>query len=623
MISVIAATLLILQGTVPDSDIYWVFFTDRGENVQGRLDEAEEAVRSGMSMERRSIAGCLSADQYDLQPYSEYIASVETVSEVPVRTASRYLNAVSVELTADQVMELQHASFVQEVRPVCSSTFSPSEEIPAADSYGLSLSQLSQINLFELQQRGWTGQGVTVGILDTGFELDHPCLQSVSVLAEYDFVNEDSVVAWQEGDPEEQASHGTKVLSVMAGYDPDLYIGGAFNAAFLLAKTEVTGEESQVEEDYWVSGLEWLEFQGADLVNSSLGYSEWYEPWQMDGNTAVTTVAADLAASRGLVVFNSSGNNGPGDTTLVAPSDGDSVFASGAVDGSGLIAGFSSRGPTADGRIKPDGCARGYLAVTASFGGSGYSSVNGTSFASPLMASAAACISSAHPDWPMMRIFEALRETADRSGNPDNTYGYGVVDALAAVMHRSVVGQVRRSDTGEPIEGLTITVAMQSGTSVSVTSNNQGYFAVEPEVLGGFTATSQGWGVSIPVSGILDDSGADIIIYCDPVSSDQQPSVYPNPSASEFYIGFDVAGESADVSLSVYTVAGELVFSRSRSNLQPGCYRAPVDGQAFHWDGTVESGDPAASGQYIAVLKTGESVSLLNLALIRGAEEQL
>lgn len=624
MISVLAAAFLFLvQATGSETELYWVFFSDRGENVQERLEEADLNLRNSMSAERRSRAGCSSADVYDLQPYAVYIANVEAVSATSVRTSSRYLNAVSVELTALQVNELEHAPYVDEIRRVGTSTLSPSEEIPAPDSYGLSLSQLEQINLYEIQQRGWTGDGVIVGILDTGFELDHPCLQSVTVLDEYDFINQDSIVAWQEGDPAQQASHGTKVLSVMAGYDPGLYIGGAFNASYILAKTEVTGSESQVEEDYWVAGIEWLEAQGVHLLNSSLGYREWYEPWQMDGNTAVTTIAADLAASRGVGVFNSVGNDGPGDTTLVAPSDGDSVFASGAVDGSGLLAGFSSRGPTADGRIKPDGCSRGELAVAASYGGSGYSTVNGTSFASPLMASAAACIASAHPDWSNVRIYEALRTTADRSSNPDNSYGYGVVDVLGAVMHRSVIGLVRRSDTGEPLSGVSVTVSMQSGTTVSVSSNQQGYFAVEPGELGGYTATSQGWGVSLPVAGAIDQYGADIIIYCDPVNSAGEPTVYPNPSASQFYIGFDVTGESADVSLGIFTVTGEQVFSQNRSNLQPGCYRAPVDGEAFHWDGLVESGEQASSGQYIAVLSIGDTVSLLNLALIRGTEEQL
>ncbi len=602
---------------------YWVFFADRGSDVAARLEEAEEFIALGPSAARRESARCLAADQYDLLPWAPYVERVESLAGSEAVVQSRYLNAVTIELTDAQVQELLSTDIVSEVRPVCASTFSPPEETPAADSYGLSLSQLEQTGITDLHQRGWTGSGVTVGILDTGFELDHPALQSVNVLAEWDFINDDSVVAWEEGDDPDQPSHGTRVLSVMAGYDSGFYVGGAFGASFVLGKTEDIGDESQVEEDYWVAGLEWLDSQGVQLLNSSLGYIDWYEPWQMDGNTAVTTVAADLAASKGLMVYNAAGNEGPGDTTLIAPSDGDSVFSSGAVDGSGLIADFSSRGPTADGRIKPDGCSRGQMTVAVSWPGTGYSTVNGTSFASPLTASAAACVASAHPEWSMMRVYDALRETADRSDSPDNEYGNGVINAWSAVLHRSVAGRVRRSDTGEPLENITVVVTMESGTSVSVTTNSQGCFAVEPGELGNFTAVSSGWGEAVPVSGTLDENGSEIFIFADPVNSSQPPSVYPNPSSWEFYIGFDVVQESADVTLTIFTVTGDKVFTEERPSLPAGCYRAPVAGEAFYWNGTSSSGDTMASGQYIALLRTGDSVELLNLALIRGAEENL
>ncbi len=159
-------------------------------------------------------------------------------------------------------------------------------------------------------------------------------------------------------------------------------------------------------------------------MNSSLGYIDWYQPWQMDGNTAVTTIAADIAASRGVIVVNAMGNEGPGDTTMVAPADGDSVFAVGSVNSLGNLSGYSSRGPTADGRTKPDACARGELTVFASETG-GYSSGNGTSFAAPIVAGAFAALSQAHPEWSMMRAYEALKATASRAGTPDKRPGMG------------------------------------------------------------------------------------------------------------------------------------------------------------------------------------------------------
>ena len=617
----ILLTSVLLQSFQPEGEVYWVFFSNRGSDVEQRLEVASLQILSGPSAERRVASGTGRADVYDLQPFSRYVEQVENLSSASVRTSSRYLNAVSLRLTEEEAASLLEKPFVLEVRPVGVSTFSPAEDIPAPDSYGLSRSQLEQVNIFALQQRGWTGSTVVIGMLDSGFELVHPCLQSVDVLDQWDFVGNDSIVGWQEGEPTNQPSHGSKTLSIIAGYQPDFYIGGAFNASFILAKTEDISDEYEQEEDFWVAGLEWLESGGADLVSSSLGYTEWYEPSQMDGNTAVTTVAADIAASRGMVVWNSAGNDGPGETSLVAPSDGDSVFAVGAVDGAGQIANFSSRGPTADGRIKPDGCARGLNSVFASFGGTGYSTGGGTSFAAPLVASAAACLASAHPEWGMMRIYEALQVTADRYSNPDNTYGYGLIDALKAVKHRSVIGQVRRSDTGQPLPDCTVSITIQEGSPVETVTNEYGYFAVEPGSFGTFSATCAGWGSPLPYEGVLDENGIEITIYVDPVNSFEAPSVYPNPSSGQFYIGFDIEGTTEDVSLAIFTLANERIFYEERISVLPGCYRAPVSGQAFYWDGLNEDGQQAASGQYIGMLKIGDSIELLNLALIGGIEE--
>ena len=613
---------IVLNGLLPQDGLYWVIFGDRGPFVEQRLEAASMEIASGPSFNRRLLAGSPRADVYDLVPCGDYVAQVEAVSMQPVRTSSRYLNAVSVVLSPDEIAFLLEKPFVQEIRLVGVSSFAPEEEVPAPDAYGLSRSQLEQVNILALHQRGWTGSGVTIGMLDSGFELVHPCLQSIDLIDAWDFVNNDSIVGWEAGDLPDQPSHGTKTLSTIAGYQPGYFVGGSFNSSFILAKTEDISDEYPQEEDFWVAGLEWLEAGGADLVSSSLGYIDWYEPWQMDGNTAVTTIAADIAASRGLVVWNSAGNDGPGETSLIAPADGDSVFAVGAVDGAGVIAGFSSRGPTADGRIKPDGCARGLNSVFASFGGTGYSTGAGTSFAAPLAASAAACIASAHQDWGMMRVYEALSATADRHDNPDNTYGYGILDALAAVKHRSVIGQVRRSDTGEPVVQCTVQITMESGTHIQAITNDMGFFAVEPGGFGNFSVTCTGiQGTPIPVQGVLGEYGVEVTVYVDPLNSSQPPSVYPNPSSSEFYIGFDVADTASDVSLTIFSLANERVFYRERTSVSPGCYRAPLPGQAFYWNGLNLDGEPVASGQYIGLLKTGESVEMLNLALVRGMEE--
>src|SRR3972149_7654738 len=199
-------------------------------------------------------------------------------------------------------------------------------------------------------------------MLDAGFRWrSHNALDSLRVLAEYDFIFHDSVSANESNDVPDQDSHGTATLSTIGGFEPGQLIGPAYGASFILGKTEYIPTETQIEEDNWVAGIEWMESKGVDVVSSSLGYTTVddgsgykYSRGDFNGRTAVTTKAAVMAARRGVVVVNSMGNSGNPVGSIIAPADADSIIAAGAVNYSGVLASFSSVGPTNDGRIKPD-----------------------------------------------------------------------------------------------------------------------------------------------------------------------------------------------------------------------------------------------------------------------------
>jgi subtilisin family serine protease len=190
-----------------------------------------------------------------------------------------------------------------------------------------------------------------------------------------------------------------------------------------------------IEEDQYVAGLEWGESLGADIASSSLGYIDWYEFEDLDGMTAVTTIAVNTAIENGMVVVTAVGNSGTGG--IVVPADAENVIACGAVDSDGNIASFSSQGPTADGRIKPEVCALGVSTYCAGVNStSAYRYENGTSLATPLVAGAAACVLQAHPDWTPQQVREALMMTASDPENPDNQYGWGIIDVMGTINYQ-------------------------------------------------------------------------------------------------------------------------------------------------------------------------------------------
>ncbi|TMQ71106.1 MAG: hypothetical protein E6K80_06525, partial [Candidatus Eisenbacteria bacterium] len=257
-----------------------------------------------------------------------------------------------------------------------------------------------------------------------------------------DFIHGDTMVDDEAGqDSSGQAFHGTMTLGCVAGSKPGTYSGGAFGATVALGKTEWVPTETPVEMDYWQFGAEWADSLGADVISSSLGYSTFdpgypsYTPADMDGRTTVVALAAIEAARRGITVVNSAGNSGNDPTWLkiISPADADSIVAVGAVDSTNVVTAFSSRGPTADGRIKPDVTAMGKGVLVPSFtAATGYLRESGTSFSAPLTSGVVALLLEAHPTWGPFEVREALRETALNHATPDTVIGWGLVQGLAA-----------------------------------------------------------------------------------------------------------------------------------------------------------------------------------------------
>ncbi|MCK6526031.1 S8 family serine peptidase [Myxococcota bacterium] len=431
----------------------WVVFRDKGGEAGTSASRAEARARlSPRSLARRTRMDPESPVGFaDEAIPAAYLDSVRGTG-ARIRHVSRWLGAVSVDASPEQEARIRALPAVAAVQAVARRLPSPEEPpwdvaLPPArrqgaggwppdiEEYGEAWEQLALVGVPDLHACGLDGAGVVVGIQDTGFDRSHPALAGAQVLAERDFLTGDDVTADEGADEvaRGQDTHGTQVMSLVAADAPGRMLGVAPRATFLLSKTEDVSREVPIEEDHWVAGLEWQEAMGADLVTSSLGYLDWYSPADLDGETAVTTVAAEIAASRGLIVLNAAGNLGPGEGTLIAPADAEAALTVGAVDLSGSTAGFSSRGPTADGRVKPDVAAPGQDVLVARPGTADeYQRGSGTSFATPLTAGVVALLLQAWPEWGPEEVAAALTSTASRAGTPDNEQGHGLVDGLSA-----------------------------------------------------------------------------------------------------------------------------------------------------------------------------------------------
>lgn len=416
----------------------WVYFKDKaGSN--------DVILNSLIQHQRSSIGMSTDPTYFDKDVSYQYIQSIESMG-IEILRQSRWLNAISVYVNSQQLTELNDLPFVKKLEPVLKyyrpkmandgNTLPPIIKRNETLDYGYAQDQIEQINVHLAHENGYFGQGVRVLVMDTGFDLSHTVFDSLTLIAQHDFINNDGFTGNETDDENyyNQDFHGTAVLSVMAGNKSGSLIGPAFKSEYLLAKTEMVEQEIQGEEDNYVAGLEWGEENGAQVVSTSLGYLDWYTYEDLDGNTAVTTQAIDIAVSLGLTCVTAAGNEGNSSWYyIIAPADADSVISVGAVNVNDVLASFSSHGPTFDGRIKPEVCARGVATWGIDPGTDGYRTLNGTSLATPLVGGAVAVIKSAHPDWAPMTLRSALLMSADHHNNPDNSYGYGIIDTWGTI----------------------------------------------------------------------------------------------------------------------------------------------------------------------------------------------
>ncbi len=284
---------------------------------------------------------------------------------------------------------------------------------PADTIYGGLKEALELLEITAAHALGFSGAGVRIGILDGLFLPDHEVLRSRPPLAVRDLVDDDGSVGPGPGDPPQAASHGTALWSLVVGDLPGVLRGGAPDAGVLLVRVRDQDELTAADEDRWVTGLEWLQSQGARIVLSGFGFRDFvassYAIEELDGNTVPSTIAADEAVGRGVMVVAPVGNRGPGARSLQAPADGKSVLSVGAVDSRGVATPFSAWGPTGDGREKPELMAPGDgLLAASALTEEALEEVSGTEFAAALMAAAAALFVEAHPAWGPMEVLGAL-----------------------------------------------------------------------------------------------------------------------------------------------------------------------------------------------------------------------
>ena len=413
------------------------------------------AYLSQRAIDRRTRYG-IAIDSTDMPVTPSYIIQIKNVPNVTVLNISKWQNSVSIQTSdPNAITTINGLSFVQSVAPIAARTQNmTTEKLTIADQpyissqrvtgitdfFNYGSGSLAEINLHKgqfLHNIGLRGQGMVIAVLDGGF-FNYTTLDAMDsiivnnqVLDTWDFYSNNTTVS-------DDHPHGMQCLSTIAANIPGQFIGKAPKANFMLYRTEDVSSEYPIEEFNMVCGMERADSAGADVISASLGYSEFNDASfnhtyaQMNGNTTIAAIGADLAAKKGILFVIAAGNEGGSAWHyIMTPADGDSVLAVGAVNTNGAVGSFSSYGPSSDGQVKPDVASVGVNAMVQSTANT-VATGSGTSFACPNMAGLSSILWQAFPEVNNMRIARALREAGSIGSAPNDRIGYGVPDLKAA-----------------------------------------------------------------------------------------------------------------------------------------------------------------------------------------------
>ncbi|MDD2891024.1 MAG: S8 family serine peptidase [bacterium] len=570
----------------------WVFYTDKGIKEETEYKKAlvkVEALLSPNVKKNRLVVRKpdMLCDFTDIPVYKPYMDELKTMGG-NIRVTSKWLNASTVIIPVRLLSEIAKKPYVYKIEPVrtLQSSTGTYVSVKSGIDYGSSQKQLEQLNLIKAHNSGYTGSGVILGILDTGFEWrKNKILEGINVIAERDFIGGDDTTSYQENQidsvwdgvntviyreespyGQKQISHGTAMLSLLGGRASNRCIGAAFGASFALAKTELLwstqeGFDYIAEEDWWIAGAEWLvDSVGASIISSSLGYRRWINPGQtpayafdsLDGKHYPLDICASQLWNKGVLLVTAMGNyyvSGPlaetADTSIVSPASADSILAVGGVDTLGNwvhmdnttnpVTG-SSIGPRGDGVMKPEVCGpwAGNYAMPEPFSYPDYDSIvdyngRGTSDATALVAGVCACVKQAYPDWGPMKIREVIMKTASKAASPNDTLGYGIANAYAAINYEN------------------------------------------------------------PEPPVLPLNRNRILMF--------SPAPYRISTGEKLLIHYQIINTSCP-HLWIYTVSGKLIWDKSLGQKLMGIQKPE------EWDGKTNNGERVSSGVYVCILTT-------------------